>query len=356
MKFLYILFPIFLITFLLPRAGQAQRIVNDGGDIIFVDGPVVVDGEEEEAAEDKDAKNEEEEDDLPKGPLAEQVSRHIQKLADEERKKRMDFMEVVIDDVARLSGLESAQRETLILAAKGATERSMKRWHEQAERYFRSRLKGADEDSAKEILENMGNINFGGRDAEKEGESTDLWKETLSDVLTEEQVAKYEEVIEQRHQDRVDAFAAISISSLDGHLRLTPEQKEKMSGLIQTAAAEHLVEVQRYWGDYFERGMLMSVANAAEEEELKEILTEAQLKRLKTSTSSFDHFWDQKKRLKKAKEKAARLKKEKEAKEGSGEEGEDAAESKEKDENAKLGTVGQENDLLHDGPVINVDF
>lgn len=48
----------------------------------------------------------------------------------------------------------------------------------------------------------------------------------------------------------------------------------------------------------------MSLANAAEEDTLKDILTEQQFDRLNEATSNFDHFWDQKRRLKRAKEKA----------------------------------------------------
>ena len=55
--------------------------------------------------------------------------------------------------------------------------------------------------------------------------------------------------------------------------------------------------------------MLMSLANAAEENQLRAILTEPQFDRLREATSNFDHFWDQKRRLKRAKEKAAERRK-----------------------------------------------
>lgn len=238
-------------------------------------------------------------------PLSAQISRHILKLAEEERDERLEFMAVVIDDVSRLCNLDEEQREQLELAAKGAAERSMKDWHTQAERYFRTRLDGADSDTAKEMLEGMGKVNFGGNRSEEEGESLDLWKDTLGTVLTSKQVERYEEVLEQRQLDRVEAFSRMSLSTLDMHLRLTPNQKIKMSELVREAAGEYLDEVQRYWGDYFEKGMLMSLANAAEAKELEAILTEAQYERLRDATSNFDHFWDQKRRLKRAREKAA---------------------------------------------------
>jgi len=238
-------------------------------------------------------------------PLSAQISQHILKLAEAERDKRMEFMKVVIDDIVRLCKLDSSQRDRLELAAKGASERSMKEWHEQAERYFRTRLESTEGDAAKEMLEGMGSVNFGGNRSEEEGESLDLWKETLKDVLTEDQVKRYESVLEQRYRDRVDAFARMSVSTIDDHLRLTPDQKTRMAELIHGAAVDYLVDVQRYWGDYFERGMLMSLANASDEETLKSILTNEQFDRLREATSNFDHFWDQKRRLKKAKEKAA---------------------------------------------------
>ena len=247
----------------------------------------------------------------PPAPLSAQISQHIQKLADTEREKRLAFMKVVIDDIVRLCQLDEAQREKLELAAKGASERSMKVWHEQAERYFRTRLENTDADAAKNTLEGMGNVNFGGNRSEEEGESLVLWKESLKVVLDDEQVAKYEEVLAQRRLDRIDAFARMSLSTIDGHLRLTPEQKSRLAELVHAAAATYLDDVQTYWGDYFERGMLMSLANAADEEQLRAILTEQQFDRLREATSNFDHFWDQKRRLKRAKEKAAERRKNK---------------------------------------------
>jgi len=246
-------------------------------------------------------------------PLSAQISQHILKLAQEERQKRLKFMAVVIDDVSRLCELGVEQREQLDLAAKGAAERSMKDWHEQAERYFRTRLEGADSDTAKEMLESMGGVNFGGNRSEEESESLDLWKDTLKVVLSDEQVASYEEVVEQRQLDRIDAFASMSLTSIDSHLRLTPDQRTKISEIVHNAATEYLDDIQRYWGDYFERGMLMSLANASGDEGLKEVLTEEQFDRLQEATTNFDHFWDQKRREKKARAKAAKMRAEKAA-------------------------------------------
>lgn len=254
-------------------------------------------------------------DDAEKGPLDAQISQHIQKLAEAERDNRMSFMRIVIDDIVRLCELDEKQRVDLELAAKGASERSMKEWHEQAERYFRTRLESADPDAAKEMLEGMGSVNFGGNRAEEEGETLDLWKDSLRNVLTDAQVKRYEEILEQREADRIDAFARMSISTIDDHLRLTPDQKSKLGAIVQASAADYLEDVQRYWGDYFERGMLMSLVNAAEEDELKAILTEKQFDRLRDATSNFDHFWDQKRRLKRAKEKASERRKDSEEKE-----------------------------------------
>jgi hypothetical protein len=218
-------------------------------------------------------------------PLSEQISQHITKLAEAERDKRIEFMKVVIDDIARLCDLDEPQREQLELAAKGASERSMKEWHEAAERYFRTRLDAAEGDAAKETL--------------------DLWKDSLKDVLTPEQVSRYENILAQRRLDRIEAFARMSLSTIDGHLRLTPDQRIKMAEIVHASAATYLDDVQSYWGDYFERSMLMSLANASEEETLRSILNEQQFDRLREATANFDHFWDQKRRLRRAKEKAA---------------------------------------------------
>jgi hypothetical protein len=244
-----------------------------------------------------------------KAPLNAQISQHIIKLAEEERDKRMSFMRIVIDDIVRLCELDAAQQEKLELAALGASERSMKEWHEQAERYFRNRLESADPDAAKEMLEGMGGVNFSGNRSEEEGESLDLWKDSLKNVLSDEQVGEYEAVLEARKLARIDAFARMSVSTIDDHLRLTPVQRGKISEIVQAAASEYLEDMQRYWGDYFERGMLMSLANAAEDDVLRGILTEQQLDRHREATSNFDHFWEQKRVDKRNRKKAAEMRK-----------------------------------------------
>jgi hypothetical protein len=301
-----------LVIFFLSLYAHGQVIIKEGG------GGAIINGEDvevlkdvfsikaEEKGEESNPESPEEEKTLSAKPLNAQISQHILKLAEAEREKRLQFMAVVIDDVSRLCKLDEAQREQMDLAAKGAAERSMEDWHTQAERYFRTRLDGADSDAAKEMLEGMGNVNFGGNRSEEEGESLELWKDTLKTVLSDDQVARYEEVLEQRELDRIEAFSKMSLSTLDSHLRLTPDQKVKMGVLVQEAAADYLDDIQRYWGDYFERGMLMSLANAAEEEELKTILSDPQVDRLRDATSNFDHFWDQKRRLRRAKLKAAK--------------------------------------------------
>lgn len=295
---------LFLLLFIgISSRAQAQRIILDGeGD--FKIRPLRVDTS---AAKEGEIEKEDDADEAE--PLSAQISAHILKLAKAEREKRLKFMQVVIDDVVRLCELNEVQQDQLLLAAKGAAERSMKDWHEQAERYFRTRLDGADSDAAKEMLDGMGNINFGGNRSEEEGESLELWKDTLSVVLNEDQIARYEEVLEQRHLDRIDAFSRMSISTLDGYLRLTPDQKEDLGRLVHQAAVNYLDDVQRYWGDYFEKGTLMSLANANEDEVLREILTEKQLERLQSATSNFDHFWETKKRNRRAEERDAERRK-----------------------------------------------
>ena len=153
------------------------------------------------------------------------------------------------------------------------------------------------------MLDDMAKVNFGGNRSKEEGESRELWKDTLSLVLNENQISRYEEVLKQRHLDRIDAFSSISMTTLDSHLRLTPDQKKGLGKLVYQAAVNHLDDVQRYWGDYLEKGMLMSLANANEDEALQEILTEGQFERLKSATANFDHFWDAKKRERQEKKK-----------------------------------------------------
>ena len=302
---------LFLLCFFLVSQARAQRVILDGqGDVIIRPAaPIDPFADPVDAAKEAQSDDDEEASPGKDEPLSAQISAHILKLAQAEREKRLTFMKVVIDDVVRLCDLNTEQQDQLYLAAKGAAERSMKDWHEQAERYFRTRLDGADSDEAKEMLDGMNNVSFGGNRSEEEGESLELWKDTLSVVLNDDQISKYEAVLEQRHLDRINAFSRMSMTTLDSHLRLTPNQKDELGKLVHQAAVDYLDDVQRYWGDYFEKGMLMSLANASEDDVLKEVLTESQFERLKTATSNFDHFWETKKRNRRAEQKDAQRRK-----------------------------------------------
>lgn len=238
-----------------------------------------------------------------------QISHHIHKLAEEEREKRMEFMRYVIDDIIRLCDLDEEQKAKLILAAKGASKRSMESWHQQADRYFRTRVSGADADTAREILSNIGSVNFGGRGSDEKGEIEGLWKDSLQSVLSESQIEFYNSVIESRARAEVEAFARMAIAALDNYLRLTPDQRGKLTPIVQGSATEYLEEIQRYWGNYLERNMLMSLVNAAEPEDLSAILTEKQFGKLRSATTNLDHFWEERRRIKKAKMEAEERKK-----------------------------------------------
>ncbi len=229
--------------------------------------------------------------------VEEQISLHVRTQSEEEHAKRMEFMSFVIDDITRLCKLAEAQKERLTLAAKGASKRSMERWHEQAERYFRQRVTNTDEDTVSEVLQNMGSFNLGGRDSDREGETESIWKDSLKDVLTPEQIATYETVLADRQKAAVAAFSEMSISTLDNYLRLTADQKAKLTPIIRNSTAENLEDIHRHWGEYIEKNMLMSVANSADEETLKQILSERQLERLQSATSNLDHFWEQRRRV-----------------------------------------------------------
>ena len=242
--------------------------------------------------------------------LDEQISFHVNRLAKQEMQERMDFMHIVIEDISRLCDLEEKQTDSLVLAAKGASKRSMSRWHEQADRYFRTRVNGVDADTAREILSNVNNnVNFGGQGSDGRGELEELWKDTVESVLTKEQNEIYVSVTTARQQARIDAFADMAISSLDIYLRLTPEQRAKLFPIVKNSATEYLDDIQRYWGEYLEKKMLMSLINIEEPEKLKKILSEKQLSRLRSATTNLDHFWQERRRKRAAAAKKQPVKK-----------------------------------------------
>ncbi|MEO0414267.1 MAG: hypothetical protein AAF226_04845 [Verrucomicrobiota bacterium] len=235
------------------------------------------------------------------------VANHVRKQADNERKDRLEFMQIVIDDVARLCALDGRQARELQLAALGATERSMESWHQQAERYFFQRVSEMSPDEAKEMLSSMGTVNFSGSNGDRLGESQSLWRETLKEVLSDQQIALYKQTLASRARAEVDAFAAMSLATIDNYLRLTPEQRSQLTPIVTRAATYNLGEIKRTWGEYLEKNMLMSFALSSEPEDLQKIFSKAQYEHYKQATANFNTFWSQRRKLQRAKEKAAQM-------------------------------------------------
>lgn len=238
-------------------------------------------------------------------PLDAAVSRYLVHLAEEERQSRLEGMDSILADISRICKLDEAQQERLRLAATGAVERSMKEWHERTERLLRSELEKAEPDARKDVIARLGPMTFIDKNGKKMGEKIDLWRDALGDVLSDEQLALYDGEQTKRKEASIDAFTRLSLAMLDERLLLDPTQRAALEKIVKFAVSAHLPEIRQYWGGYLEEGVLLSFANIEEQSVLEKILTKGQLEELKEATVGFEHFWDQKRRMIRAKKKAA---------------------------------------------------
>ncbi len=117
----------------------------------------------------------------------------------------------------------------------------------------------------------------------------------LKTTLTEAQQKKLRQVTDERHNYRLKAMAAMSVSELDRRRKLSSEQCAKIEASIQKVLATYLPDIERYMsGQWFLQYYyaLVPLAGVAEKE-LKESMTPEQWKLCKDrDLPDAMQYWD----------------------------------------------------------------
>jgi hypothetical protein len=194
-----------------------------------------------------------------------------------ERTMRQAHLAMTIDQMRRVAELSDAQVAKLQIAAKGAVDHSLQDLREQLDRYYESRIKAAA--GGVRVAVTM-NARRGANVAADE----EIWTKTLGKVLSQEQRQQYDAAVAQRAAFRRQFLVQSVIAAIDEKVLLTEQQRQQLAEAVeasldgdsQTAIGNSMMNgIRRY---------ALQLVSRVDDEKLKAILSEHQVKGLSSNT------------------------------------------------------------------------
>ena len=306
--------------------GGAVRILPGVAPRLRIAGQAKADGDEkkkEEGAEEvgkKDGDKKEEDED--KKTTEDKIAAFLKKREVEARKPRTEQMQRRIEELEEIVGLKDGQKKKLEIASKGAVEKSLEPWREQMDNYIRQYLERSP-NNVDMMLASIGNVNFG-HTPEQQAAEQEVWLSTIGRVLDREQMATYQQTVDERNDYLHTAVSSLLIADLDRNLRLTAEQREKLAALLGPVIEENLTLLGRWSNDgNLPVYQLPTLLGGVAEKELNKALSEKQIEGWQARFARFKNMWQSMEQQKKNQREEAEAKK-KAAAETEAEEGEKA--------------------------------
>ncbi|MDB2686074.1 hypothetical protein N9Y42_02580 [Mariniblastus sp.] len=193
--------------------------------------------------------------------------------------------QVEVEELTRVSNLDSKQQKKLSIAAKGGVKKLLAKWGEKrgidldADGQKKSetddeKVEITDADQIDEqtlMMMDMDANNMSPFNAEKPLENP-FWKKTVAKVLTSEQLATLKTFREEQAKAKKAAQIVTMMQILNAELGLSPTQSDELQRLIkpQIDAAKPLSMA------LYDMFMTLYYASKVEEDALKKLLSEAQ--------------------------------------------------------------------------------
>ena len=201
----------------------------------------------------------------------EKINQYLQKLADDEKEKRLKDMQSVISDIDRVCRLDQQQRKTLDLAAKGAIDRGVDGWRTRMDAWVRDRARHSNQD-VDEFLAGVGNVRFG-ESRQWAPERQKVWMESVKSTLTESQREAYWNDIKARLAFKHQSMARVIVADLDRHLKFSAKQRREVLEKITVAAEKYWERLEEWSGDddnlpLYQMGALMGAVPTKERDEI----------------------------------------------------------------------------------------
>ena len=283
------------------------------------------DGDEKKADEkDGDKKDDDKKTAEDKKTTEDKIAAFMKKREVEARKPRAEQMQRRIEELEEIVGLEDGQQKKLEIASKGAVEKSLEPWREQMDNYIRQYLERSP-NNVDAMLASIGNVNFG-HTPEQQAAEQNVWLATIGRVLNKQQMATYQQTVDERNKYLHGAVSSLLIADLDRNLRLTAEQREKLAGLLRPVIEENLTLLGRWSNDgNLPVYQLPTLLGGVEEKALKKVLSEKQIEGWQARFARFKNMWQSMEQQKENKREEEEAKKKEEAEED--EEGDKAEEA-----------------------------
>jgi hypothetical protein len=219
-----------------------------------------------------------------------------------QRANLMSSMQEHVDEIVRVTSITGEPLNLLQVAAKGAVERVLddrlhsSNWKQNLENNTRGSVEGVGAAFLKQRLDAMGESRFNTSPPDE----NELWVETLTTVLTEDQRKSYESVLAERDAYRNRAIVQIVLAQLDATLRISGEQADKLEPLLAAVVKDYWVDYQRSFSGnnyaiypYYLPVMLSGIP----ETDRKAILTPEQLKQFDgDGQNRYNGWWENMKR------------------------------------------------------------
>lgn len=188
---------------------------------------------------------------LPIEVVQTESSRKLTQIMEELKQRRIGAVKTVIEDISRVTGLDEKRKRLLNIAAAGALEHSLDTVRANIVKTMDDRMKGSNRHNIKKMLDGF-SPGYSANDPLQQG----IWKDSLQQVLTDGERARWEHVVKERQAYRVRALAEMLAVEVELRVGLGPEQMQKMTPHLQKAVEDYLPDLAgMYSSDDGERSL-----------------------------------------------------------------------------------------------------
>jgi hypothetical protein len=203
------------------------------------------------------------------------VARKAAALTEQMQEQTPYMLEQVLDDLKRSTQSGDEIEKRLRLLAKGAQTHEIDVSRKQMLPYLKDAAKKAKPEGVRTVVNALRTPS-----SPNDALQSSFWKEGLKTLVPAEKLAQWEKVKEERLRYKQKAIALMTLALVQRSIQLSPEQRVKLLPLLEEAVSAYAKDLMYYEG----RGSSVRLATlpfytlAAEEKQVKEVLSEQQMK------------------------------------------------------------------------------
>jgi len=231
------------------------------------------------------------------------IAAFLKKREEEARKPRAHQMQRRLEELQEMVKISGEQKKQLVVASKGAVEKSLDPWRKQMDNYVRQYLQRSPQEIDM-VLASIGNVNFS-RSSEEQAAQQSIWESTIEKVLTVRQMAIYRQSVKERTEFMHASVARILVADLDRHIRLSGQQREQLVTVLEPIVTKNLVHLERWANDgNLPVYQLPTLLGGVGPKTLEKILSDKQIEGWNERFANFKGMWETIQRQKESQKKA----------------------------------------------------